>query len=516
MIGAVTSTNTLISIVGPTGSGKSDLAVRLAVELGRLIDGGCDKVMLRDGDDATCCGHDKTTGATSIPIISTDSRQVYRGMAIGTAQPTDDQLDIAQHYFIADREPTERFTCADFEREAMELLEELFAQSPHDADPNSCEAPKNEALKATRAGRVAIAVGGSGLYVDALCRGLDEVPDVDPEIRKSLTERLSQGGLKPLLDLLAQLDPVYYEQVDRQNPARVQRALEVCLQTGRPFSSFRRGSSLATRHGTGSDVVAERCVGHDLNTGLGAGPDVVAGPSVGHDLAACQEIDTQLHTGPNPTQATGAKAQSQRPFRVLTIVLDPPREELYRRIDARVDAMMKAGLEAEARALYPLRQLPALQTVGYRELNQYFNYLDEHNLTHNETELTRAIELIKRNSRRYAKRQTTWFRRKTEAAQPSRSPETAPESIETSQTASKQTGTPQTERAAQSKAGGQTLGIEPNQLKVGGQTTKIEPKVHIEPRAQLAETLYIMAFGDDSAALSTTLDWLAEKGVVDG
>ncbi len=282
------STNTLISIVGPTGSGKSDLAVALAL------------------------GLTEATG-TVVPILSTDSRQVYRGMAVGTAQPTEDQLLSVPHYFIADREPTECFTCADFETEALQLLEKLFAET-----------------------QFVVAVGGSGLYIDALCRGLDELPDVDLEIRKQLTDSILHSGIEPLLHELRQKDPVYFEQVDRQNPARIQRAVEVIRQTGKPFSSFRTG------------------------------------------------------------------ARKLRPFKIVKIGIDLPRQELYRRIDERVDRMVEQGLEAEARALVQYSQLPALQTVGYREMNQYFN---------NEISLDRAVELIKRNSRRYAKRQMTWFRR---------------------------------------------------------------------------------------------------------
>jgi tRNA dimethylallyltransferase len=285
---------TLIVIVGPTGSGKSDLAVRLAQRLGA-------------------------------PIISTDSRQVYRGMAIGTAQPTAEQLAAAPHHFIADRPPTERFTCGDFEREALEKLDELFKTHTH-----------------------VVAVGGSGLYIDALCGGLDPMPDLDPGLRKKLNDRLERDGLAPLLDELRALDPAHYDAVDRQNPARVIRALEVCLATGRPFSEQRTGASL------------------------------------------------------RKSAQAGAGAKAPRPFRIIKIGIDLPRAELYARIDARVDAMMAAGLEAEARALYPLRNLPALQTVGYSELFAYFD---------GACDLARAVELIKRNSRRYAKRQMTWFRR---------------------------------------------------------------------------------------------------------
>jgi tRNA dimethylallyltransferase len=273
---------TLIVIVGPTGSGKTDLSIRLAQHFGA-------------------------------PILSADSRQVYRGMAIGSAQPTDEQLVAAQHYFIADRAVTDRFTCADFETEALALLDTLFRT--HDK---------------------VIAVGGSGLYVDALCRGLDELPDADIEIRNTLNTRLQSEGLEPLTEQLRELDPEYWEAVDRHNPARVVRGLEVCLQTGAPYSTFRSGRA------------------------------------------------------------------TERPFEIVKIGIEMERTQLYERIDRRVDEMLADGLEAEARALYPHRHLPSLQTVGYREMFGYFEGLyarDE------------AIRLIKRNSRRYAKRQMTWFRR---------------------------------------------------------------------------------------------------------
>lgn len=271
---------TLIVIAGPTGSGKTDLAVELALHFGA-------------------------------PVISSDSRQVYRGMAIGSAQPSAEQLAAVPHYFIADRDVTDRFTCADFEREALSLLQRLFTTY-----------------------RRVVMVGGSGLYAEALCNGLDEMPDVDPELRETLNKRLLSEGLEVLLEELLALDPDYYGKVDRQNSARVLRALEVCLLTGKPYSSLRTGT-----------------------------------PAV-------------------------------RPFRVIKIGVDMDRTELYKRIELRVDAMMDAGLESEARQLYPYRHLPSLQTVGYRELFGYFD--GEYTLEH-------AVWLIKRNSRRYAKRQSTWF-----------------------------------------------------------------------------------------------------------
>lgn len=277
-----TKQGTLIVVVGPTGSGKSALAVTLAQHY---------------------CA----------PIISTDSRQLYRGMAIGTAQPTVDELAAATHYFIADREVEDDFNCGRYEVEALELLERLFAENDY-----------------------VVAVGGSGLYIQALCDGMDNLPEADETIRESLKLRLENDGLAPLVDELRERDPAYAEKVDLCNPARVMRALEVCITTGRPYSEQRSGS------------------------------------------------------------------RAERPFNIVKIGTDMPREELYDRINRRVDMMVADGLEEEARAMYPKRHLNALQTVGYREI---FDHLD------GKCSLEEAIELIKRNSRRYAKRQMTWFRR---------------------------------------------------------------------------------------------------------
>ncbi|WP_300258304.1 tRNA (adenosine(37)-N6)-dimethylallyltransferase MiaA [uncultured Alistipes sp.] len=275
----------LLVIVGPTGSGKTDLSIRLARHYGA-------------------------------PILSTDSRQFYRGMAIGTAQPDPDQLQAAEHHFIASHDLKEDLNCGSYETQALSCLEKLFAE--HDW---------------------VIAVGGSGLYVRALCEGMDDLPQADPELRERLTCRLETEGVDALAAELRTLDPAYYARVDRKNPARVMRALEVCLQTGRPYSEQRTG------------------------------------------------------------------VRRPRPFGIVKVGVDLPREELYARIDRRVDRMVADGLEAEARALYPYRTLNALQTVGYRE---FFDYFD------GRTSYEEAVSLIKRNSRRYAKRQLTWFRRDPE------------------------------------------------------------------------------------------------------
>ena len=276
---------TLIVVGGPTGSGKSALAVDIAKHFGA-------------------------------PIISTDSRQMYRGMAIGTAQPTAEEQSAVKHYFIADREPEDDFNCGRYEVEALALLDRLFAEYEY-----------------------VVAVGGSGLYIQALCSGMDTLPEADEQLRDTLKMRLESEGLESLFAELQRLDPAYAEVVDRCNPARVMRALEVCISSGKPYSEQRSGRVV------------------------------------------------------------------ERPFHIIKIATDMPRDILYDRINRRVDMMVEEGLIDEARAMYPKRHLNALQTVGYREVFDYFG---------GKCSLEEAIELVKRNSRRYAKRQMTWFRRDSE------------------------------------------------------------------------------------------------------
>lgn len=273
---------TLIVIVGPTGSGKTSLSIALAQHY-------------------------------AAPIISTDSRQVYRGMAIGTAQPSAEELAAAEHHFIADREIFDDFNCGRYEQEALARLEELF-----------------------KVHNIVVAVGGSGLYIQALCDGLDALPEADDTLRAELKHRLETEGIERLVDQLRELDPKYVAELDVYNPQRVVRALEVCLVTGRPYSELRSGNV------------------------------------------------------------------AKRDFDIIKIGTEMDREVLYDRINHRVDIMLNDGLLNEVEALLPHRHLNSLQTVGYRE---FFDYFD------GKCSLEESVELVKRNSRRYAKRQMTWFRR---------------------------------------------------------------------------------------------------------
>lgn len=278
---------TLIVVAGPTGSGKTDLSIRLAQHY-------------------------------AAPILSTDSRQMYIGMPIGTAQPTPEQLRSVEHHFIADRTPDREFNCGQYEIEALARLEELFARHKY-----------------------VVAVGGSGLYIQALCEGMDDLPQADDDLRRELHRRLEQEGLQSLVEQLRELDPKCCSTIDLCNHARVMRALEVCLLSGRPYSEQRMGR------------------------------------------------------------------RRERPFRIVKIGTLIDRPTLYERIDRRVDQMIADGLEKEVESMLPFRHCNALQTVGYREL---FAYID------GKCSREEAIELVKRNSRRYAKRQMTWFRRDAEIA----------------------------------------------------------------------------------------------------
>ena len=273
---------TLVCVVGPTAVGKTAVGIQLAQ-------------------------HFQTV------VVSADSRQFYREMTIGTAKPSDEELAAVPHHFVNSHHITEDYSAGDFERDALALLEKLFLH--HD---------------------VVLLVGGSGLFVRAVCNGLDDLPKPLPGVRDRLNNLYREQGLEALQALLQQADPDYFNEMDSQNPQRVIRALEVYESSGTPFSHFRRGQAV------------------------------------------------------------------ERPFGVLTLGLDTDRELLYRRINSRVDAMMGAGLLNEVEALLPYREKPPLQTVGYAEL---FDYLD------GKCTLQDAVDKIKQNTRRYAKRQLTWFRK---------------------------------------------------------------------------------------------------------
>lgn len=276
--------NTLIVIAGPTASGKTAFAIKMAKALNTVI-------------------------------LSADSRQFYKEMSIGTAAPTEEELSQAKHYFVHHISIEDKYDVADYERDAMQLLDELF--KTHDA---------------------VIMTGGSGLFIDAVCNGIDEMPDVITETRTKVEDLLKTGGLKALQDEVQRLDPEYYAIVDQQNPRRLQRALEVCYQTGKTFTSFRSGHVV------------------------------------------------------------------QRDFDIRKYALLWDRDALIKRIDKRVDLMMKQGLLEEAKALYPKRHLNALNTVGYKELFAYFD---------GDCTLKEAVEQIKIHTRQYAKRQMTWLRKET-------------------------------------------------------------------------------------------------------
>jgi tRNA dimethylallyltransferase len=271
---------TLIVIAGPTASGKTAAAIQLAQGL-------------------------------HTEIISADSRQFYREMAIGTAKPTPDELAQANHHFVNSHSITDSFNVGDFEQQGLALLDDLF-----------------------KTHHTVVLAGGSGLYIKAICEGFDELPDVDPAVRERLNLELETNGINYLQEKLQLADPDYYQQVDLHNPQRLIRALEVFESSGQPISFFRKAN---LKH---------------------------------------------------------------RPFDILKMGLLWPREKLYERINMRVDEMIKQGLVDEVTSLLPYRHLNALQTVGYNEI---FDYLD------GKTDLPTAIALIKQNTRRFAKRQMTWF-----------------------------------------------------------------------------------------------------------
>ncbi len=273
---------TLIVVTGPTAVGKTALCLDIAQHYG-------------------------------IPIINADSRQIYRDLKIGTAAPTEDQLRQVRHYFVGILPLDEYYSASMYEEQVMDLLDTLFQQSDY-----------------------ALMSGGSMMYIDAVCNGIDDIPTVDDETRATMKRRLADEGLERLCEELKVLDPEHYAIVDRSNPRRVVHALEICHMTGRTYTSFRKNE------------------------------------------------------------------RKERPFRIVKIALTRPRDIIYERINKRVDQMIADGLIDEARNLYPQRHLNALNTVGYKELFTYFDgtwTFDE------------AVERMKGNTRRYARKQLTWFKK---------------------------------------------------------------------------------------------------------
>jgi len=275
----------LIVVLGPTGIGKTEVAIKIGLEL-------------------------KTE------IISADSRQIYRELRIGTAVPSAGQLNAVTHHFIGNKSVFDYYNASIYEFEVLELLEQLFVK-------------KNQV----------VLVGGSGLYIDAVCKGIDDLPPVDHEIRNKLKEQYDREGIESLRLQLKYLDPEYYQTVDLKNPKRLIRALEISISTGKPYSTLLR------------------------------------------------------------------KKDKPRNFSIVKIGLNRERNELYEQINRRVDFMIETGLVEEAEKFFHNRNLNSLNTVGYRELFEYFE---------GEISLEKAVELIKRNSRRYAKRQLSWFARDKE------------------------------------------------------------------------------------------------------
>lgn len=274
--------HTLLVLLGPTGVGKTALSLNIAE-------------------------------AFQAPIVSADSRQLYKDLIIGTAAPTAEETQRVPHYMVGQLELTDYYSASQFEDDALELLDTLFQTTPN-----------------------VILTGGSMMYLDAVCKGIDLMPTVSQEVRDEIWKQYEEEGLEPILCELEEKDPVHFEEVDRANYKRVIHAVEICRMTGKPYSSFRTNQV------------------------------------------------------------------KQRPFQIIKIGLTREREELYERINLRVDQMMRDGLLEEARRVYPYKELNSLNTVGYKEM---FMYLD------GTWELPFAIEKIKRNSRVYARKQMTWFKR---------------------------------------------------------------------------------------------------------
>ena len=279
---ASSNKNTLIVILGPTGVGKTETCLRVAEYF-------------------------------HIPIINADSRQIFAELPIGTAAPTQEQQRRVKHFFVGSLHLEDYYSASMFEQDALAIIEQQLQEQG-----------------------IALMSGGSMMYIDAVCNGIDDIPTVNDETRETMKRRLQEEGLPTLVEELRQLDPEHYQIVDKNNPRRVVHALEICHQTGNTYTSFRTNQV------------------------------------------------------------------KERPFRIMKIGLNRPREELYDRINRRVDEMMRQGLEEEARHVYSKRHLNSLNTVGYREL---FDYFDGH------CTLEEAVFKIKSNTRRYMRKQLTWFKK---------------------------------------------------------------------------------------------------------
>ncbi|MDR2915793.1 MAG: tRNA (adenosine(37)-N6)-dimethylallyltransferase MiaA [Tannerella sp.] len=275
----------LFVLLGPTGVGKTALSINIARHIGS-------------------------------PVISTDSRQIYKELPIGTAAPTREELSLVKHYFIATHSVTDYYSASLFEEESISLINKLHKTLPF-----------------------LLLCGGSMMYIDAVCKGIDEMPTITGEIRKALWDQYNNEGLSLILEELKKSDPVHYEEVDRMNYRRVIHAVEICRMTGKPYSSFR------------------------------------------------------------------TRWIKERPFKIFKIGLTRERPELFERINKRVDDMIRGGMVEEAKRVYSMRNLNALNTVGYKELFSYFD---------GDYTLDEAVEKIKRNTRVYARKQMTWFKRDPE------------------------------------------------------------------------------------------------------
>ncbi len=278
--------NTLIVLLGPTGVGKTELSLQIAKQL-------------------------------RTPIINADSRQIYAEIPIGTAAPTLEQQSNIKHYFVGNLHINDYYSAAKYEEDVLHLLDSYFDDSH----------------------TVAFMSGGSMLYINAVCNGIDDIPTVNEETRESLKRELSEKGLPTLVEELKELDPEHYQMIDKNNPRRVVHALEICRMTGKTYSSFRKNT------------------------------------------------------------------KKQRPFRIIKIGINRPREEMYERINARVLGMMDNGLLEEAKKVYPFRANNALNTVGFKELFEYFD---------GKIPLEEAVRRIQSNTRQYMRKQLTWFKRDEE------------------------------------------------------------------------------------------------------